>query len=183
MILRQKHHTDWERMTVTVRKTPCLSCWNESFIFINLVFWPQRQKQVLWVWFCDCRKAQEMNVLSARAKKTTRLQRERRNKYLNLTHLLLPSQTKQAVSRPLLQDTIFISSMRSPLIEWPPPHIWNLEWEYSAGLVETVGLDLWCLLSRGRLRLCSTGGEQPVLLTQWKTERGRRCNVLLSSKI
>lgn len=52
-----------------------------------------------------------------------------------------------------------------------------------AVLVETVGLDLQCLLSRARLRLCSTGGEQHVPLTQWKTERGRRCNVLLSSKI
>lgn len=51
---------------------------------------------LLWVWCRDCRKAQEMNVLSAHARKT-RLRRGRRNKYLNLTHLFLPSQTKQAV--------------------------------------------------------------------------------------
>lgn len=128
---------------------------------------------VLWVWCRDCRKAQEMNVLSAHAKKT-RLQRGRRNKYLNLTHLLLPSQTTQAADG-------FLSSnkTRFSLAWWGLPllsrfHIWYLEWEYSAWLVETVGLRLWCLLSRAPLRLCSTGAEQHILLTQWKTECGRR---------
>lgn len=128
---------------------------------------------ILWVWRRDCKKAQEMNVLSAHAKKT-RLQRGRRNKYLNLTHLLLPSQTKQTADG-------FLSSnkTRFSLAWWGLPllshfRIWYLEWEHSARLVETVGLDLWCLHSRAPLRLCSTGAEQNILLAQWKTECGRR---------
>lgn len=128
---------------------------------------------VLWVWCRDCRKAQEMNVLSAHAKKT-RLQWERRNKYLNLTHLLLPSQTKQAADS-------FLSSNKThfSLAWWRLPllshfHIWYLEGEHSACLVGTVWLDLWCLLSCAPLRLCSTRAEQHILLTQWKTECGRR---------
>lgn len=155
-----------KKRTTATRKTPRLSYWNESFIFINRVLWPPwgqvlawgRGAGVLWVWRSDCRKAQEMNVLSARAKKT-RLQRGRRNKYLNLTHLLVPSQTKQA-------EDSFLSSnkTRFSLGWWGLPllnhfHIWYLEWEYSAWLVETVGLDLWCLLSRAALRLCSTGSD------------------------
>lgn len=114
-----------------------------------------------------------MNVLSAHAKKT-RLQWERRNKYLNLTHLLLPSQTKQAADS-------FLSSNKThfSLAWWRLPllshfHIWYLEGEHSACLVGTVWLDLWCLLSCAPLRLCSTGAEQHILLTQWKTECGRR---------
>lgn len=110
---------------------------------------------VLWVWCHDCRKAQEMNVLSAHARKT-RLQRGRRNKYLNLTHLLLPSQTKQAEDSFLSSDKTRFSLAWWGLRLLRHFHIWYLEWEYCAWLVETVGLDLWCLLSRARLRLCST---------------------------
>lgn len=128
---------------------------------------------VLWVWCRDCRKAQEMNVLSAHAKKT-RLQRGRRNKYLNLTHLLLPSQTAQAADGFLSSNKTRFSSAWWGLPLLSRFHIWCLEWEYSAWLVETVGLRLWCLRSRAPLRLCSTGAEQHILLTQWKTERGRR---------
>lgn len=131
---------------------------------------------VLWVWCRDCRKAQEMNVLSAHAKKT-RLQRGRRNKYLNLTHLLLPSQTKQAA------DSFLSSNLSFSLAWWGLPllshfHIWYPEWEYSAWLVETVGLDWWCFL-----RLCSTGAEQHILLTQWKTERGRRWRLVSVGRV
>ena len=60
------------------------------------------------MWLSDCRKAQEMNVLSgcAKRKTTTAWWGGKRERRLNLTHQLLPSQIK------IIQQDSFLSVSR-----------------------------------------------------------------------
>lgn len=111
-----KYHTDQKkkkRTTATMRNslwTIEMNLYQPCPLTCGGMFLPSGGF-ILWVRCRDCKKAQEMNVLSARAKKT-RLQRGRRNKYLNLTHLLLPSQTKQAA------DTFLSSNKTRFSLAW-----------------------------------------------------------------